>query len=156
MSVTDTGDVTGVNLCEIHNTSIPFERKRLADKFPPTENILVPNRNRSLYVKGRILCTRTFGDLALKDPDLNIDSQKHPKIANWNGPYITHMPDLACKKLTNDMKYLILGSDGLWDEVSVEDAAEIVANCIDADHAARTLTAQAIENAAARRRLRPE
>ena len=126
------------------------------DKFSPSENILVPNRNRSLYVKGRILCTRTYGDLGLKQEEFNINCKKLPKIADWNGPYITHTPDLSCKKLTDDMKYLILGSDGLWDEVTVEDAAEIVAECVDADHAAKILTAQALENAATRRRLRTE
>ena len=86
-----------------------------------------------MYVKGRILCTRTFGDLGLKHAEYNIDARKYPKIENWNGPYITHMPDLACKKLTDDMKYLILGSDGLWDEVTIEDAAEIAGACVDAD-----------------------
>lgn len=101
----------------------------------------MPNRHKALYVKGRVVCTRTFGDLALKHEDFNLETKKHPQIPNWAGPYLTHEPDLACKKLTPDMKYLILGSDGLWDEVSVEAAGELVASCIDADHAAKALLA---------------
>ena len=46
-------------------------------------------------------------------------------LKKYTGNYITHKPDIKEFKLTKDDKYLILGSDGLWDEISFIDACKI-------------------------------
>jgi pyruvate dehydrogenase phosphatase len=79
-----------------------------------------------MYVKGRLMCTRAFGDLALKLKHFNVKNGKFSEIKNWDGPYITHEPDVIVKELTSDMKYVVMGSDGLWDEISLEQCSEIV------------------------------
>jgi serine/threonine protein phosphatase PrpC len=42
--------------------------------------------------------------------------------------------------------YLIVGSDGLWDGMSVEEAATILSNNLTVDDAAKCLTSTAIKN----------
>jgi len=44
----------------------------------------------------------------------------------FNGPYITHKPDIKVFDLSQDDRFLIMGSDGLWDEVTKDDIATIV------------------------------
>ncbi len=36
----------------------------------------------------------------------------------FTGPYITHKPDIKIFELNDNDKYLILASDGLWDELN--------------------------------------
>ncbi len=38
-------------------------------------------------------------------------------IPDFTGPYITHKPDIRIFEIDKTAKYLILGSDGLWDEL---------------------------------------
>jgi len=43
------------------------------------------------------------------------------KIPNFNGPYITHVPEIKVFDLDKNDKYLVLSSDGMWDELKKED-----------------------------------
>ncbi len=43
----------------------------------------------------------------------------------YTGPYISHMPEIQVHELTQDDEWLILASDGLWDEVKRKEAAKI-------------------------------
>lgn len=42
-------------------------------------------------------------------------------LETFNGPYITHVPDIKVIDLNKNDKYLILSSDGMWDELNKED-----------------------------------
>ncbi len=75
--------------------------------------------------------TRAFGDFRLKYDSFN----SHPwagsrgyrnPLAKYTGPYITHKPDIHVHSIQPNDQLLILGSDGLWDEISVADAAHVV------------------------------
>ena len=83
------------------------------------------------------MCTRTFGDLGLKHAEFNLDTNKFAKIQDFKGPYITHKPDVVIRKLTEDMQYLVLGSDGLWDELDPQQIGEIVMSASNAESAAK-------------------
>jgi pyruvate dehydrogenase phosphatase len=39
---------------------------------------------------------------------------------NFNGPYITHVPEVKVFDIDKSDKYLILSSDGMWDELNKE------------------------------------
>ena len=58
--------------------------------------------------------------------DLNLNKGKNHNnrfpspIPTFTGPYITHKPDIKTFELSRDDKYLILASDGLWDELNNE------------------------------------
>lgn len=46
-----------------------------------------------------------------------------PQLHNFTGPYITHKPDIKTFNLQANDKFLILASDGLWDELTKVDVA---------------------------------
>ena len=78
--------------------------------------------SKACYVKGNLMPTRAFGDLRLKHADFNFHN--HPPelgyrkpIPTYHGPYITHEPEITVIDLQKNDQYLILASDGLWDEI---------------------------------------
>jgi serine/threonine protein phosphatase PrpC len=56
---------------------------------------------------------------------LSSDLGYRRQIENFNGPYITHVPDIKIIPLTKTDKYMILSSDGMWDELNKEDVLKI-------------------------------
>jgi pyruvate dehydrogenase phosphatase len=66
--------------------------------------------------------SRAFGDLRLKHKDFNYHSfsrlhgYRNP-IPEFEGPYITHEPDIQIHTLSSKDKWMVLASDGLWDEI---------------------------------------
>jgi pyruvate dehydrogenase phosphatase len=82
-------------------------------------------------VKGNLMPTRALGDLRLKLSEFNFHSfapdlgYRQP-IPKYNGPYITHVPEIEVIDLTKEDQYLVLASDGLWDEISRKKSAELV------------------------------
>jgi serine/threonine protein phosphatase PrpC len=72
--------------------------------------------------------TRAFGDFRLKKAEFNYHNflpefgYRQP-IPKFNGPYITHEPEIQVHDITKEDAYLVLASDGLWDEVSRKEAA---------------------------------
>jgi pyruvate dehydrogenase phosphatase len=47
-------------------------------------------------------------------------------LPTFTGPYITHKPEVKVFDLNKKDRYLIMASDGLWDELSQQDIATIV------------------------------
>jgi pyruvate dehydrogenase phosphatase len=90
--------------------------------------------------------TRSFGDFTLKHEEFNnpkdLDSDMgltnsffsfindplsyRQKFAHFNGPYITHQPEIRVIELKPEDRYLILSSDGMWDELKKNDVVEVV------------------------------
>lgn len=66
--------------------------------------------------KGRLQPTRSFGDLGLK-----FDRFNKNRIQNFTGPYISHEPEIRQFDISKNEKYLVLGTDGLWDEIKEVD-----------------------------------
>jgi serine/threonine protein phosphatase PrpC len=54
------------------------------------------------------------------------------------------------------MKYVVLGSDGLWDELGLQECAGIVLSCSCAEAAAKALLDRALSNVARRYNLTPD
>lgn len=87
------------------------------------------------YVKGSLMPTRAFGDLRLKDSKYNFHNhptdlgyrQPIPK-AHYSGGYISYEPDIQVFDLTEKDRFLILASDGLWDEFDRKTSAKIVSD----------------------------
>jgi len=74
--------------------------------------------------------TRSIGDLRLKKKEFNFhdfapEYGYRKPIPNFTGPYITAEPDVQVHKLTDKDKYLVLASDGLWDEVKRTESAKV-------------------------------
>lgn len=75
----------------------------------------------------RIVVTRSIGD----------------KCAAKIG--VTCIPDVTILNLEEEDAYMILATDGLWDGLSVEEAANIVSNVENLDEGARNLTQTALK-----------
>ena len=152
---TSSGAVTGQNICEIHSSNLPSEQERLAREHPGEEDIVRCRSATACYVKSRLMPTRAFGDLHLKHEEFNNPNDysstfgfKRSRIPNFTGPYITHKPDIQVRDIKTGDKFLILASDGLWDEMTEQEAAEIAVKANDPQEAAQLLLEAALEHAA--------
>jgi serine/threonine protein phosphatase PrpC len=54
-------------------------------------------------------------------------------------------PEVASYRLDQNDKHIIIGSDGLWDRLSSQEAVEIVRSCPSVEHASERLTQLARE-----------
>jgi len=43
----------------------------------------------------------------------------------FTGPYITHQPEIKVVDITGNHKLVVLGCDGLWDELSKQEVTDI-------------------------------
>ncbi len=48
------------------------------------------------------------------------------KIENFKGPYISHVPEIKVFELDRNDRYLILSSDGMWDELKNDDVIILI------------------------------
>ena len=91
-------------------------------------------------MKGRLQPTRSLGDFYLKYPEYNgkkpssedpyykYDPNRSRHIKSpYNPPYITATPEIINYQIDMQRdKFLILATDGLWDELTPKEACEIV------------------------------
>lgn len=73
--------------------------------------------------------TRSLGDYRLKHSDFNfhdysIDQGYRPPILQYTGPYITHEADLITHDLRPEDEFVVMASDGLWDEMTKQEIAD--------------------------------
>ncbi|CAB4490091.1 uncharacterized protein OCT59_022923 [Rhizophagus irregularis] len=113
------------------------EVKRLNKEHPGEEgNIIINGR-----IFGGLEPTRSFGDSKYK---WNMKMQeavftKFFKIRrglpggsrNKTPPYLTARPEVTYHKLTENDKFLVIASDGLWDELSNEEVIELVGKLLE-------------------------
>jgi pyruvate dehydrogenase phosphatase len=74
--------------------------------------------------------TRSLGDFRLKIRDFNFHNfeaelgYRRP-IPQYTGPYISAEPDIQVIELAKEDRYIVLATDGLWDEISRKSSAKI-------------------------------
>lgn len=132
LSVASTGDCTAVvgslsetdtwvakKLTNEHNSDNNKEVKRILANHPETEHHHIIKGDRLL---GMLAPLRAFGDFKFKWPRSTIEETlggvlgEHAVPANYKTPpYLTAVPEVTYHRLTPRDKFLILGSDGLWD-----------------------------------------
>jgi len=71
-------------------------------------------------VAGSLSVTRALGDAYLKTPHLSFEPYKA------NAPYISAMPEVSSRILTEDDRVLVLASDGVWERVDGDKIAQWV------------------------------
>ena len=123
---------------KIFNSRKKEEQKKLKEKWPNMDDIYLCKREKVCYVKGRLQPTSTLGDFYLKTPFYNFDFKKmnndiyiNNKIQKYEGPFISSIPDIKIFDLTDKDKFLIIGSDGLWDYLNSKKIIKLAGKYLD-------------------------
>ncbi|ORY00042.1 protein serine/threonine phosphatase 2C [Basidiobolus meristosporus CBS 931.73] len=108
------------------------EQKRMHEEHP--------NEHETLFSLDRVLGllapTRAFGDYDLKwdyDTQSGIPNQYFPDVRAslehyHSPPYISSLPEVQHRHLTSSDRFLILASDGLYDELNNDQIVQLVAS----------------------------
>eukprot|EP01029_Cantina_marsupialis_P027935 TRINITY_DN774198_c0_g1_i1.p1 TRINITY_DN774198_c0_g1~~TRINITY_DN774198_c0_g1_i1.p1 ORF type:complete len:353 (-),score=98.43 TRINITY_DN774198_c0_g1_i1:74-1132(-) len=126
-----------------HSANSASEQARLRKEHPGEKNIVVCKPSGACYVKGCLMPSRSFGDLYLKYPEFNALRAKCNKYeakyaqdvqpnrgrsvrGKYTAPYITAEPEISEYDITNNDDFVIIASDGIWDELSNDEAVDYV------------------------------
>lgn len=131
--LTEHGDWNAVPLSQDHNTENTEELNRVRSEHPLNETNFVIKNNRLL---GQLIPLRAFGDMRykwsikeLKNLIKLLDNTYAQTIMPMNyytPPYLSCTPDITYHKLTPQDKFVILASDGLWENLSNEEVVRLV------------------------------
>ena len=121
-----------------HNCRESVERMRLEHEHPGENDVVVCRSNgHACYIKGKLQPSRALGDFYLKysefvpPPGSHSSRGRRPKRP-FSPPYIRATPEIEVRPLTEGLhEFLILGTDGLWDYVSNQEAVDVVGECFD-------------------------
>ncbi|KAF3442645.1 hypothetical protein FNV43_RR16561 [Rhamnella rubrinervis] len=141
-------------LTKDHNASMEEVRQELRSLHPDDSHIVVMKHG-VWRIKGIIQVSRSIGDAYLKRPEFSLD----PSFPRFHlpepirRPVLTAEPSIYSRVLQPNDKFLIFASDGLWEHLTNQQAAEIVYNNPRTGIARRLLSA-ALNEAARKREMR--
>ena len=115
---------TAVQLSDDQNAQNEAEVKRLQNAHPG-ETVIIENR-----VLGSLMPFRTFGDADFKWEKKYLQGLMTTWINYDTPPYITAEPVVTHRKIEKGDRFMIIGSDGLWERVSNEEAVNVVAKTL--------------------------
>lgn len=137
-----------------HNASMEEVRQEIKEHHPDDPNIVVLKHG-VWRIKGIIQVSRTIGDAYLKSAEFIVD----PSIPKFRlsepirRPVLSAEPSVYTRALRAQDKFLIFASDGLWEHLSNQEAAEIVYS-YPRQGIARRLIRAAMHEAARKREVR--
>jgi len=127
------GKVTVRKINRKMNANSKKEQARLKKEFTDSDiYVCAKDEPDACYVKNRLQPTRSFGDFYLKYAEFNNpkgldnDHGYRKALENFKGPYMTHEPEIKIFELEANDRYLILSTDGMWDELKNDDVAKVV------------------------------
>lgn len=143
LSVAGTGDCTAVvgylsetdtwmakKLTTEHNSDNTKEVKRILAEHPDTESHTIIKGDRLLSILAPL---RAFGDFKFKWSIATIEKLlggilgEHACPPNYKTPpYLTARPEVSYHRLTPRDKFLVIGSDGLWDMMTPMQVVRLV------------------------------
>ncbi|KAM3870596.1 pyruvate dehydrogenase [acetyl-transferring]-phosphatase 2, mitochondrial [Diretmus argenteus] len=141
------GSWSALPLSSDHNSQNQAELERIRAQHPPSERDTVVVDDRLL---GVLMPLRAFGDVRFKwscelqqsvldglDPGVDLDALNVYQYTPPNyltPPYLDVAPELTYHKLRPQDRFLILGSDGFWDELGSEEAVRLVGEHLSGIH----------------------
>ncbi|XP_018519416.1 pyruvate dehydrogenase [acetyl-transferring]-phosphatase 2, mitochondrial [Lates calcarifer] len=141
------GSWSALPLSKDHNSQNPAEVERIKAQHPPSERDKVVTDDRLL---GVLMPLRAFGDVRFKwscelqqsilaslESGVDLDSLNLYQYTPPNyltPPYLDVTPEITYHKLRPQDSFLILGTDGLWDELSSEEAVRLVGEHLSGIH----------------------
>jgi len=142
-------NIEKIKIINRHNSAKQTEREKLIKNFPNDPDVVQcqGSDNKYCYVKGMLQVTRAFADFHLKYNKFKVRS-----IKQFNGPYITSEPEILTFNYETGRDYLVVASDGMWDELSSKDVERIIneskENKENKQNFATVLLYKSLENAA--------
>ena len=117
---------------KVFNIRKKSEQDRMKKSYPYDKYIYRCYEDKGCYVKGMLQPTRSLGDYTLKYLLFNIDKNNNLLYEQleryYDGPYISAEPDINVYYIKDNYKYLIMGSDGLWDVIKSREIGELINN----------------------------
>uniref|UniRef100_A0A1J3I089 protein-serine/threonine phosphatase n=1 Tax=Noccaea caerulescens TaxID=107243 RepID=A0A1J3I089_NOCCA len=149
-----TGEVIALQLSAEHNVSIESVRHEMHSLHPDDSRIVVLKHN-VWRVKGLIQVSRSIGDVYLKKAEFNKEPlyTKYRLREPMKRPILSGEPSITVHDLQPDDQFLIFASDGLWEQLSNQEAVEIVQNH-PRNGIAKRLVKAALHEAAKKREMR--
>ncbi|RDY01071.1 putative protein phosphatase 2C 40, partial [Mucuna pruriens] len=118
--------LNAIQLTDSHTVDNEAERARLLADHPDDPKTVVAGK-----VKGRLKVTRALGAGYLKKENLNDALMGILRVSDLTSPpYITSDPSLNVHKISDSDQFVILGSDGLFDFFSNDEAVKFVESYI--------------------------
>ena len=120
-------------LSKVFNIRKKSEQIFYKTKFPKDKDIFKCYSQKACYVKSALQPTRTLGDYTLKYLYFNLNDINEASLYEkyFNGPYISHIPDIQIIDIKNNFRFLIMGTDGLWDVIKSREIANYINNKYD-------------------------
>ncbi|CAN6280374.1 unnamed protein product [Urochloa humidicola] len=137
-----------------HNASMEKVRQELISRHPDDSQIVVLKHG-VWRIKGIIQVSRTIGDAYLKRREFALD----PSITRFHlseplrRPVLTAEPSICTRSLRPQDKFIIFASDGLWEQLTNQQAVEIV-HSNPRRGIAKRLVRAALKQAAQKREMR--
>lgn len=137
--------VEAIQLTNDHNVREPSELKKLKEAHPSSvyeEKLTLDERDLvkyydgvPVYVKGMLQLTRCLGDFMLKSKAF-IESVPllHRFERSFNPPYITSTPEVNAFEIGKSDRFIVMASDGVWDELENEAVVNIVNEALNRGH----------------------
>ncbi|WJX96162.1 hypothetical protein P8452_77403 [Trifolium repens] len=115
-----------IQLTDSHTVDNAAERTRLVADHPDDPKVVIAGK-----VKGKLKVTRAFGVGYLKKKNLNDALMGILRVRDLTSPpYVSTKPSLNVHKISNSDQFVIVGSDGLFDFFSNEEAVKLVESYI--------------------------
>ncbi|XP_057417442.1 probable protein phosphatase 2C 40 [Lotus japonicus] len=115
-----------IQLTDSHNVDNEAERATLLGDHPDDPRVIVGGK-----VKGKLKVTRAFGVGYLKKKNLNDALMGILRVRDLKSPpYVSTQPSVNVRKISNCDQFVILGSDGLFDFFSNDEAVKLVESYI--------------------------
>ncbi|ESW26269.1 hypothetical protein PHAVU_003G105000 [Phaseolus vulgaris] len=115
-----------IQLTDNHTVDNEVERTRLLAEHPDDPRIVVAGK-----VKGKLKVTRAFGVGYLKKKILNDALMGILRVRDLKSPpYISTQPSLNVHRISGSDQFVIVGSDGLFDFFSNDEAVKLVESYI--------------------------
>ncbi|KAK8917044.1 putative protein phosphatase 2C 28 [Platanthera zijinensis] len=124
-----TGEVLPLQLSAEHNVSIESVRQEVRSSHSDDPEIVVQKHN-VWRVKGLIQISRSIGDAFLKKAEFN-RKPLMPRFRlrdTFSKPILSSEPSISVQKVHPDDKFIIFASDGLWEQLSNQDAVNFIQN----------------------------
>ncbi|CAN1815132.1 Probable protein phosphatase 2C 63 [Linum perenne] len=150
---TSPATVAAERLTVDHNVAVEEVRNEVVALHPDDSHIVLYTRG-VWRIKGIIQVSRSIGDVYLKKPEMSRD----PLFQQFGTPVplkravMSAEPSITVRKLNPDDMFLILATDGLWEQLSDEAAVDMVSKNPRAG-IARRLVKAALQVAAKKREM---